>query len=60
LSILKTPTFNYDFIDWFLDNEDLVHDYTFSKRKNAELYWPTLTKRVAEALAERPNDLHFI
>jgi hypothetical protein len=60
LSLLKNPTFNYDFIDWFLVNEDLVHDYTFSKRKDPDLKWEILTERVDEALAKRPNDLHFV
>ena len=60
LSLLNNPTFNYDFIDWFLVNEDLVHDYTFSKRKDPDLKWEILTERVDEALAKRPNDLHFV
>jgi len=60
LSKLKNPTYNYHFIDWFLDNEDLVYDYTFSNRKNSDKYWELLIKDIDLALTERKNELRFI
>ena len=60
LSKLKNPTYNYHFIDWFLDNEDLVYDYTFSNRKNSEVYWESLVNDIDLALTERKSELRFV
>ncbi len=60
LSELKNPTYNYDFIDWFVENNEFVYDYINKNRGKKEEYWERLIINIESIYQKRQNALHFI